>query len=57
MATPIWCSESSNLKPEYLFELYFKFLKGSDTGNYIGEYYRVIKGNTRGLDCSSFDVL
>ena len=31
-------------------------LKGGYIGDYIGDYYRVIKGDTRSLDYSSYDL-
>ena len=35
------------------YELYSKLLRGGYIRDYIGECYRVIKGDTRGLDYSS----
>ena len=32
-----------------------KSLKGGYIGEYIGDYYRVYKGDTRSLDYSSYD--
>ena len=44
-----------NLAPPYLYELWSKLLKGV-AGEYIGEYYRGMKGDTRILDIGSYIV-
>ena len=37
-------------------ELHSKLLKWGYIGGYLGEYYRVIMGDTRSLDHGSFEV-
>ena len=40
-----------------LYEPYSKLLKGGCIGDYIGTTIRVIKGDTRSLDSSSYRVI
>ena len=38
------------------YELYSKHLKSGYIGDYMGDYYRVIKRDTRNLDYGSYEL-
>ena len=53
----VHCKSASPYPPNPLLQLSYSLnsLKGGYIGDYIGDYYRVIKGDTRSLDNGSAD--